>query len=172
LTETESSEVALAEDLAELRLLLPKIIKGLRRHRPLLPADLEASLRTGTFSGRHFLALMHLAETNELSVGELRERLDVTLPTVSAVIHQLADYGLVQLREDVADRRRTLVSIAPSHREWVDSALAGVSAPLRRTLLQLEARERAALLKALRILEGELAEGGIADSAPHSKEVG
>ena len=168
MTQLETNNLSLTEDLTQLRLLLPTIIKGLHRRPTSLPAALEATLRTGPFSRRHFLVLIHLAESDGLSVSELSERLSVTLPTVSVVIHQLAAHGLVQLREDAADRRRTIVCIDPQHRQWVEAALAELSAPLRRTLCQLEPAERAGFMKAMRILAAEVAPDNLEPSPDYA----
>jgi DNA-binding MarR family transcriptional regulator len=102
---------------------------------------------------------MHLAESGTLTMSALSERLNVTLSTVSIVVHQLASYGLVERQEDPADRRRTIVYIHPRQRKYVDAALAERTEPIRRALGRLEPEERAVLLKACRILAEE-AEAG------------
>lgn len=155
MTDLEVDRMTVEEGLNHLRLLLPRVMKGLRRGSNSLPADLRATLQSSAFSGRHMLVLMHLAESDGLTVSGLSERLGVTLPTVSVVIHQLASYGLVERTDDPADRRRAIVRIDPLHREWVDAMLAQLTEPLRRTLVRLQPMERAVFVKALKILAEE-----------------
>lgn len=167
-TSLRPREIAgIEESLRELVLVLPRIVKGLRRqHLQTIPGDVQAVLQKG-FSGRHLLALAHLAEAEPLSVSELGERLNVSLPTVSIVVHQLAGYGLIQRMEDPADRRRAIVQIDPVHRSWVDASLQRAAAPLRRTLERLEPEERRTFIQGLTVLAEEL---NVTDSADHGAE--
>lgn len=157
------------EALRELVLVLPRVVKGLRRQRAeTMPGELQTMFQKG-FSGRHLLALAHLAEAEPLSVSELGERLNVSLPTVSIVVHQLAEYGLVERQEDPADRRRAIVRIDPVHRPWVDESLQRAAAPLRRTLERLGIEERRAFLHALIVLADELQDTESADGGPDER---
>lgn len=155
--ESDAREAPTAEEaLRELVLVLPRVAKGLRRqHAETIPGELQAVFQKG-FSGRHLLALSHLAQAEPLSVGELGERLNVSLPTVSVVVHQLAEYGLVERQEDPSDRRRAIVRIDPVHRPWVDASLQNAAAPLRRALERLRPAERGIFLRALNLLADEL----------------
>jgi DNA-binding MarR family transcriptional regulator len=143
------------ETVTELTFLLARVFKELRRDGSGLPPDVEAMLRGSSFTGRHWIALAHIADAGTLTISALSERLNVTLPTVSIVVHQLASYGLVDRQEDPTDRRRTIVRIAPVHQEWVHAALVRRTEPFRRTLLRLEPAERAAFVKAIHILADE-----------------
>lgn len=144
------------EALHELVLVLPRVAKGLRRqHAELTPGDLQTAVWKG-FSGRHLLALAHLAEAEPLGVGELAERLNVSLPTGSIVVHELAGYGLVERLEDPTDRRRAIVRIDPAHRPRVEDTLRRAAMPLRRALERLEPAERSAFLRGLNLLAEEL----------------
>lgn len=166
MTRPDTNDGSLEGQLADLRLLFPMVTRGLRR-RPLpAPATLKDTLRGKLFSSRHFLALMHLADAGRMSIGELAERLDVAMPTVSVVIHHLAEHGLVRLEGDAADRRRTFACIDPLHRRWVEAALNRFSAPLHRTLLRLQPEERACFVKAMRLLAEEVSTNETATCYP------
>lgn len=53
----------------------------------------------------------------ELPVGGLARELSVGLPAASAVVDRLVEQGLVNRKEDPADRRRTLVRLSPDGEE-------------------------------------------------------
>ena len=108
-----------------------------------------------TLGPRHVSALQQLLE-RPLSVGELAAGLELTLSTVSGVVSDLDAAGLVQRNTDVQDRRRTIVEITPGERVRVQQWLDGAAAPLERVLVQLDADERAAFLKALALLDAQL----------------
>jgi DNA-binding MarR family transcriptional regulator len=130
--------------------LLPRVAKAMRlyqdRAAPHVPAPLTP---------RHVAALQQLRD-GPLTVGELAARLDLTLPTVSGVVADLDRAGFAERHPDPADRRRTIVQIAPTQRTRVSEWLDGAAGPLARVLDRLTASEQAAFLKAMDMLETEL----------------
>jgi hypothetical protein len=60
---------------------------------------------------RHLITLAVLHRTGTVTVGQLADRLQLSLTTTSLMVADLARLGLVERREDPADRRRTLVSV-------------------------------------------------------------
>jgi DNA-binding MarR family transcriptional regulator len=114
---------------------------------------------------RHVAALEQL-RGGQLSVGELAGRLGLTLSTVSGVLADLDRAGFIERSADAADRRRTLVRIAPGERETVAAWLDGAEAPISRVLDQLEESERSAFVKAMGLLESELS----ASEAPSASD--
>jgi DNA-binding MarR family transcriptional regulator len=132
--------------------LFPRVIRGMRRYQ-----DRTAPRIGDTLGPRHIAALEQLRE-GPLTVGALAGRLGLTLPTVSGVLADLDRAGLVDRAPDTADRRRTIVQIAPGKaaviRDWLD----GAAAPLARVLDKLTPNERDAFLKAMDLLEAELRE--------------
>jgi DNA-binding MarR family transcriptional regulator len=113
-------------------------------------------------------ALEHLRES-PLSVGTLADQLDLSLSTVSGVLADLDQAGLVERSADQTDRRRTIVQIRPGARLAVEEWLDGASAPLARVLDRLDTDERAAFIKAMDMLEAEFrgtsTDGGAAPAA-------
>ena len=136
------------EQLVELRRLLRQVVRGLRsRHGPLH--------RGGRREGG---LLTFLAAEGPATVSELAAALGVSLPAASALTRALEDRGLVERREDPADRRRTVVALdeetAKSLRDWLEAH----DRPLERALAALDEREREAFLKGLRALGDALME--------------
>src|ERR1700748_3786055 len=123
--------------------LSPRVTRGMRRWQarpaPAVPAPLGP---------RHVAALEQL-RGGPLTVGELASRLGLTLPTVSGVLADLDRAGLVERRPDPADRRRTIVQIAPGQATLIGDWLDGAAKPLARVLDKLTPGEQEAFLKAM-----------------------
>ena len=141
--------------------VFPRVMRGMRRYQDRTTPQTPAPL-----GPRHVAALEQLRD-GPLSVGTLADRLGLTLSTVSGVLAGLDRAGFVERSADLADRRRTIVQIAPGAvpvvREWLD----GAAAPLARVLDKLGSDERAAFIKAMDMLEAEFrASGGGQEPCP------
>ncbi len=153
------------EGVRELMKLLPQVMGGLKRSGAPTPPGLVERFQQTSLGPRHIPALAYLAVDGPLSVTELRDRLGVTLTTASLMVTELNRQGLVDRREDDADRRRTIVSIAAEYREAVDGWLASRAEPVRCTLERLSPEARGHFVGAMRILDEELQRSGTHDSA-------
>jgi DNA-binding MarR family transcriptional regulator len=84
-------------------------------------------------------------------------------------VSELSRAGLLERVEDDADRRRTLVRVAPEHAAAIEAFLSRRLEPLRRALQRLSLPERAAFVRGLDVLTEELslaaATGGVAPGA-------
>jgi DNA-binding MarR family transcriptional regulator len=129
--------------------LFPRVMRGIRRSQDQAVAHIAVPL-----SPRQVAALEQLRES-PLSVGTLADQLDLSLSTVSGVLADLDQAGLVERSADQTDRRRTIVRIRPGARLAVEERLDDVSAPLARVLDRLDTDERAAFIKAMDRLEAE-----------------
>jgi len=145
------------DEVGELRSLLRRIVRGLwSRRRPGLElAHLAPGRRLGR---RHVALLAHVGTEGERSVGELAEALGISLPAASSLARELEEHGLLQRREDPADRRRTVVAVAPETAPAIRDWLARRDRPLRAALAALDPGEREAFLKGLRALADALME--------------
>jgi DNA-binding MarR family transcriptional regulator len=142
-----------APEATELFIALGAVVKRLRKH----PLPSEASTFVGTTPApRHIHALLHIAADGPIGMTELAERLHVSLATMSQVVTELGDWGLIERSSDEADRRRTLVSVAAEHRPMIEAILDSRMQPLQSTLRRLSAAEAAALVKGLLVLSEEL----------------
>jgi DNA-binding MarR family transcriptional regulator len=130
--------------------LLNRVPRGMRRYQERAAPNTAALL-----SQRHVAALRQLGD-GPLTVSELASRLDLSLPTVSGVLTDLDRAGFVERHPDPADRRRTIVEIAPAQSEAITDWLDGAAEPLVRVLDKLNPSEQAAFLKAMDMLEEEL----------------
>ncbi len=138
------------EGLRKLTQLLPRVMRGMRKQ-----ADEPLALRGTTLGPRHASVLALLREQDR-TVGALASELDLNLATVSGLVADLERVGFVGRSPDPADRRRTIVTVAPGQDVLVDTWLDGASAPIVRALEQLDDAERATFVKAMTLLESEL----------------
>ena len=130
--------------------LFPRVTRGMRRWQ-----DRAAPLATAPLGPRHVAALQQV-RGGPVTVGELAARLGLTLPTVSGVLADLGRAGFVERHPDPADRRRTIVAIAPAKAALVGEWLDGAASPIARVLDKLSPNEQEAFLKAMDLLETEL----------------
>ncbi len=108
---------------------------------------------------RHMNALLTIALHGPMTVTQLARHHHVALKTASLVAVELERAGLVERREDPADRRRTILSIAKSKQRAVEAGLAKRSAQLKRTLVRLTPAQREGLIVGLQVLAEESARG-------------
>jgi DNA-binding MarR family transcriptional regulator len=139
-------------ELADAAPLFPALSKALLKAGPPLPSVMR---RQGMLGERHTRVLF-LLKDGPLSVSDLSSRLDVTLSTASLLVGELSRAGLVDRKEDEQDRRRTIVDLAPAHRDEVGNFLRRRASYVRVALEQLEPWERAALVKGLRAVVAAL----------------
>jgi DNA-binding MarR family transcriptional regulator len=147
------------ETAEELHRLLNHVVRGLRRQGP-PPRELRAAFRAAGLGPRHVGVLAHLAAEGPMTVGELAERLRVSLAHASLMAGALTRAGLAERREDERDRRRTIVAVSERYAEPIREWLRARVEPLRRVLGELSPDERQALLRALRLLDEQLSEPG------------
>jgi len=145
------------EEIHELRSLLRRTMRGLWSRRQPTPELLQ--LVEGASLGRRHVALLAQVGTEDgRSVGELANELGLSLPAASTLIRDLEEHGLLERSEDPADRRRTVVDLAPATAAAVRAWLTGRDRPLERALTSLDEGERTAFLKGLGALADALME--------------
>ena len=143
-------------ELAELLPLLPQLTKAMTRRSHEVPAAIKADWHRAGLAPRHMNLLVSLALGGPMSVSDLSARLEVGLATASLIVGELGRVGLVVRSEDPNDRRRTIVDLAPAHRQAI-SAFVGRRAGIVKTALEpLTPHERAGLVKGLRALVAAL----------------
>jgi DNA-binding MarR family transcriptional regulator len=140
-----------SQESTDLFIALGAVVKRLR-NRP-LPEN--PSLLGRPFAPRHVAAMLQIAQDAPIGMSELAERMNVSLATMSQVVTDLEDWGVVVRTSDPGDRRRTLVSIADEHKANIRTLFDQRLRPLDRALRRLEPDERAALTRGLLVLAEE-----------------
>lgn len=129
------------ELVARLRLAVARLSRRLRQ---------EAA---GEITASQLSALSSLARMGALTLGELAGVERVRPPTMTRIVAQLEEAGLVSRQSDPEDRRISRVSISPAGQRFLESSRSRTEALLARRLASLEPEELAALEPAVRLLE-------------------
>ena len=145
------------ERVAELRLQLGRVMRGLWSRRRPTP-ELLALVEGASLGRRHVSVLAQVGTEGERTVGDLARELGLSLPAASTLARELEEHGLLERREDPADRRRTVVALAPATERAVRAWLAQRSRPLEQALASLTAAEQESFLKGLHALADALME--------------
>jgi DNA-binding MarR family transcriptional regulator len=97
-----------------------------------------------------FAALVRLAELGACSQNELGRQTAMDVATVKGVVDRLKAKGMVRASPDPADRRRTILSVAPGYRGRIEALHAAgheISAATLEPLTEAEAATLNALLR-------------------------
>lgn len=86
-------------------------------------AEFHAEVKRARLSVPEWRVLASLSDGQPLSVGDLAELVLAPQPTLTKIVKRMAREGLVRAQDDPADRRRTLVRIAPKGRRRVAGLL-------------------------------------------------
>lgn len=104
---------------------------GLRRQEDQGAAELASF----DLAPRHLSLPAYLLFDGPMTVNALARRLEVAPATVSLMVGDLSRQGILERREDPADRRRTIVSVAAGHLPAINGRL-GRGAGAWRTALE------------------------------------
>ncbi|MCW2863043.1 MAG: transcriptional regulator, Mar family [Actinoallomurus sp.] len=148
-----STGLSVDEGVRTLLLLMPRLVGRAKR------TPVPERLRSLDLAPRHLSLLSYLLYDGPLTVNELAARLEVAPTTVSLMVGELSRKGIVDRREDDADRRRTIVSIAEDNRATVDAWLANGARAWRKALEPLTREQRALFVETLLAYEREVSGG-------------
>ncbi|HET6504569.1 MAG TPA: MarR family winged helix-turn-helix transcriptional regulator [Amycolatopsis sp.] len=146
-----SKVVEVDDGVRKLLLLMPRLFGRLKR-RPV-----PAGFRSLSLTPRHFSLLSYLLFDGPLGVTELAARLEVAPTTVSLMVGELSRRGILERRNDEADRRRTIVAISEAHRAGAQDWLALGAQAWRKVLTPLTPDQRRLIIETLEAYERELA---------------
>ncbi|GAA3686393.1 MarR family winged helix-turn-helix transcriptional regulator [Nonomuraea antimicrobica] len=124
------------DGIRTLLLLMPRMVGRVKRLK--VPEALQAL----SLAPRHLSLLSYLQFDGSMTVNELAGRLEVAPATVSLMVGELSRKGVLERREDDADRRRTIVSIADGHQDSIDEWLGYGAQAWRRALAPLTPAQR------------------------------
>ncbi|TYB67228.1 winged helix-turn-helix transcriptional regulator [Nonomuraea sp. PA05] len=105
------------DGIRTLLLLMPRMVGRAKRLK--VPEELQQL----SLAPRHLSLLAYLLFDGSMTVNELAARLEVAPATVSLMVGELSRKGVLERREDDADRRRTIVSIADRHQDAINEWL-------------------------------------------------
>jgi len=140
------------DSIRELLLLMPRMVGRAKR----LPVP--ERVRSLELSPRHLSLLALLLFDGPATVNDLAVRLEVAPTTVSLMVAELSRKGVLERREDEADRRRRIVSITAAMRPEIEAWLAGSAAAWRKALAPLTSDQRRLFVDTLLAYERALEE--------------
>ena len=138
--------------IRQLMLLMPRLVA--RAKRLAVPRGLQSM----DLAPRHLSLLSYLLFDGPLTVSDIAERLQVAPTTVSLLVSEMAEKGVLTRHEDEADRRRHIVDIASGHRAAIEQWLAPGARAWRRALEPLTPDERVTFIATLRAYEQAISE--------------
>ncbi|MFI6872719.1 MarR family winged helix-turn-helix transcriptional regulator [Streptomyces sp. NPDC050400] len=138
----------------ELLLLMPRMAGRVKR------IPVPEALRSQALAPRHLSLLACLLFDGPMTVNELAARLEVAPTTVSLMVGDLSGKGILERREDPADRRRRIVAIAPDQHEAIAAWLAPGATAWQRVLTPLTPEQRRFFVDTLRAYEEAVTQEG------------
>jgi DNA-binding MarR family transcriptional regulator len=133
-----------------LLLLMPRMVGRAKR----IPVPEE--LRSLALAPRHLSLLACLLFDGPTTVNDLAARLEVAPTTVSLMVADLSRKGILERREDEADRRRRIVGITAAKRPSIADWLARGATAWRQALEPLTPDERRMFVDTLRAYEAAM----------------
>lgn len=115
-------------------------------------AEFHAEVKRAKLSVPKWRVLASLSDGEALAVGDLARLVLVPQPTLTKLVKRMAREGLVRASDDPADRRRTLVRIAPGGRARVAKLLLAAKAHEAKRLASYAPSEVAKLKRLLKDL--------------------
>lgn len=111
--------------------------------------EFDAHVRAAGLSSIEWRVLATLHDGAPLTVSQLAHEVLSKQPTVTKLVQRMCEQGLVMLRTDESDQRRTLVTVTPAGRRLVKPLVTQARAHETAMLRALAASEKAALKKLL-----------------------
>jgi DNA-binding MarR family transcriptional regulator len=124
------------DEVRELLLVMPRIIGRIKR------TAVPDALRELDLAPRHLSLLSMLLLDGPQTVSELAASLGLAPTTVSLLVGDLSRKGVLDRREDEADRRRRIIDISDAHRQDITAWLAMGGRAWRAALAPLTAEQR------------------------------
>jgi DNA-binding MarR family transcriptional regulator len=152
--EQDPSGLSVDAAIRALLLLMPRLVGRAKR----LPIPEE--LASYDLAPRHLSLLAYLVFDGPMTVNDLAVRLEVAPTTVSLMVGELSRKGVLERKEDEADRRRRIVSVAADRRAAIQSWLARGATAWRDALEPLTPQERRTFVATLGAYEKALDEPG------------
>jgi DNA-binding MarR family transcriptional regulator len=132
-------------------LLMPRVAARIKR------IPLPERLQSMKLAPRHLSLLSYLLFDGPMPVSQLASRLEVAPTTVSLMVSDLSQQGVLDRRDDPEDRRRTIVALTedPETRSAIERWLANGAHAWRTAFDPLTPAERAVFVRTMEAYEGE-----------------
>jgi len=132
----QSDETGVDDTVRALLLLMPRMVGRVKK------IPVPEALRSFSLAPRHLSLLSYLLFDGPMTVNELAARLQVAPTTVSLLVGDLSRQGILERREDEADRRRRIIGIAADQQPAITSWLAPGATAWRKALAPLTPDQR------------------------------
>lgn len=132
----EGGESEVDDAVRALLLLMPRMVGRVKK------IPVPEALQSFALAPRHLSLLSYLLFDGPMTVNELAARLQVAPTTVSLLVGDLSRKGILQRREDEADRRRRIIGIAADQQPAITAWLAPGAAAWRKALAPLTPDQR------------------------------
>ena len=109
--------------MSALKPLRQSLPASLMRAREAVMARIRPTLRTYDMTEPQWRVLRTLAELDEIEITQLSEQVFLLPSSLSRILRDLGERGLVQRRTSQADLRRGLVSISPRGMALIQAAV-------------------------------------------------
>lgn len=130
-----------------------EIERDLRAIREIVRRPLDSEIARGELTGPQLSAMTALVRSGGMTVKELSHALGLAHSTTSGIVDRLEKRGLVERRQDEADRRLTRVVLSQSVSKFLRETLPKLSMhPLVEAMRSAKPAERAAILDGLKTL--------------------
>jgi DNA-binding MarR family transcriptional regulator len=139
---TTATRTTIAELASQLRPALLRLTRLVRNQR----VDMSVTLT-------QLSAMATLRKSGPMSAGELASCERVQPPSMTKVLANLEERGLVRREVHPTDRRQAVIQITPAGEELLDSERRSRDAWLSKQLATLSAEERALMQRAIPIME-------------------
>jgi DNA-binding MarR family transcriptional regulator len=107
-------------------------------------------------TGRQRLIIQVVNEFPGISAGDLARVLHLDPSTLTGVLQQMSERGLLQLQSDTRDRRRLRIQLTPKGRRLSHMTVGAIEAAVSRTLLDVSPAKLRATREVLELLAGNL----------------
>lgn len=134
------------------------ILAALRRIIRAVDLQSRQLVRSHGLTGPQALLLKEVILANELTVGQLAERVCLSQATVTDILLRLERRGLVERQRSSEDKRRVLVHISAAGRQLMKTSLPLLQRSFLDKLNQLQEWEQTQLLASLQRLADMMSE--------------
>jgi DNA-binding MarR family transcriptional regulator len=150
---TRRRGLSVDEGVRAMVLLMPRLVGRIKR------TPVPEQLREFSLTPRHLSLFAFLLFDGPMGINELAQRLEVAPTTVSLMVGDLSRQGILDRREDDADRRRTIVSIAEAHLPAIEDWLAAGARTWSAVLEPLTPAQRRVVVDTLLAYDAETSRG-------------